>query len=183
MSFWGNRWISLDYEQTGELGHLFTETTCLDGQLRFFLSMHSKPQQPIAEKVKAATWLSRWVPGFPGWLPWCLGSVFHVSILKMSTAATFVDAKGPTPFAVKFFANFLRHPGYRREHIHAQRPTQRTQGTSPQRPNGCHWVASFKGSDCGPLFANACSGTHINTNMSSSARCPSFFFFFLSRPF
>ena len=29
-------------------------------------------------------------------------------------AATFVDAKGPTPYAVKFSANFLKHLGYRR---------------------------------------------------------------------
>ena len=32
----------------------------------------------------------------------------------LSVAATFVDAKGPTPYAVKFFANFLKHLGYRR---------------------------------------------------------------------
>ena len=25
-----------------------------------------------------------------------------------------MDAKGPTPYAVKFFANFLKHLGYRR---------------------------------------------------------------------
>ena len=32
----------------------------------------------------------------------------------LSVAATFVDAKGPTPYAVKFFANFLKHLDYRR---------------------------------------------------------------------
>ena len=32
----------------------------------------------------------------------------------LSVAATFVDAKGPAPYAVKFFANFLKHLGYRR---------------------------------------------------------------------
>ena len=32
----------------------------------------------------------------------------------LSVAAAFVDAKCPTPYAVKFFANFLKHLGYRR---------------------------------------------------------------------
>ena len=31
-----------------------------------------------------------------------------------SVAATFVDAKGPTPYAVKYFANFLKSLGYKR---------------------------------------------------------------------
>ena len=32
----------------------------------------------------------------------------------LAVAATFVDAKGPTPYAVKFMANFIKHLGYRR---------------------------------------------------------------------
>jgi hypothetical protein len=31
-----------------------------------------------------------------------------------AVAATFVDHKGPTPYAVKYFANFLKMLGYRR---------------------------------------------------------------------
>ena len=31
-----------------------------------------------------------------------------------SVAATFVDAKGPTPYAVKYFSNFLKTLGYKR---------------------------------------------------------------------
>ena len=36
-----------------------------------------------------------------------------------SVAATFVDAKGPTPYAVKYFANFLKSLGYKRVVMHS----------------------------------------------------------------
>ena len=45
------------------------------------------------------------------------GKARHILVVKdsktLSIVATFVDAKGPTPYAVKFFANLLHHPIYR----------------------------------------------------------------------